>query len=121
MSKGMFSYYKLFEAAFLQDNNVQFLKGKDVRVKIKLEQLPCDQFLQAFETYRALLHAKQVGEKGPKIQNPVKISHKAVVLFFYSTLYPAPARLDDKDLFIYARRTVLHRGKHYLVRVGKKP
>ena len=48
----------------------------------KLEQLTCEQFLQAFEIYRALLRAKQLGEKRVKIQNPVKIAHKAVVLIF---------------------------------------
>ena len=47
---------------------------------VKLEQLPCEQFLQAFEIYRALLHAKQRA----KIQNPVKIAHKAVVLILLS-------------------------------------
>ena len=50
------------------------------RVKVELEQLPWEQFLQAFEIYRALLHAKQRA----KIQNPVKIAHKAVVLIFLS-------------------------------------
>ena len=52
------------------------------RGKEKLEQLPCEHFLQAFEIYRALLRAKQVGEKRGKIQKPVKIAHKAVVLIF---------------------------------------
>ena len=33
----------------------------------KLEQLSCEQFLQAFEIYRGLLRAKQVGEKREKI------------------------------------------------------
>ena len=56
------------------------------RGKEKLEQLPCEQFLQAFEIYRALLRAKQVGEKRAKIQNPVKIAHKAVFLFLSSTV-----------------------------------
>ena len=54
------------------------------RVKKKLEQLPCEHFLQAFGIYRALLRAKQVGEKCAKIQNPVKIAHKVVVLIFLS-------------------------------------
>ena len=48
------------------------------RVKEKLEQLPCEQFLQAFEISRSFLRAKQVGE------NPVKIAHKAAVLFLLS-------------------------------------
>ena len=52
-------------------------------MKVKLEQLPCEQFLQAFETNRALLRAKQVGEKCVKIQYPVKIAHKAIVLIFF--------------------------------------
>ena len=54
------------------------------RVKIKLEQLPWEQFLQAFEIYRALLCAKQEGEKRAKIQNPVKIALKADALIFLS-------------------------------------
>ena len=54
------------------------------RVKTKLEQMPCEQFLQAFEFYRALLRVKQVGEKRDKIKKPVKIAHKAVVLIFFS-------------------------------------
>ena len=37
------------------------------RGKVILEQLPCEQFLQAFEIYRALLPAKQVREKRAKI------------------------------------------------------
>ena len=56
----------------------------DARGKVILEQLPCEQFLQAFEIYRALLRAKQVGEKRAKIQNPEKIAHKAVVLILLS-------------------------------------
>ena len=50
-------------------------------MKVKLEQLPCEQFLQA---YRALLCAKQVGERRGKIQNRVKIAYMAVVLIFLS-------------------------------------
>ena len=61
-----------------------FKDSRFVRVKVKLEQLPCEQFLQAFKIYCALLCAKQVGEKRAKIQNPVKIAHKAVVLIFLS-------------------------------------
>ena len=53
-------------------------------MNVKLEQLPFEQFLQAFEIYRALLRVKQVGEKRAKILNPVKIAHKAVVLIFLS-------------------------------------
>ena len=53
------------------------LKSVGIRGKEKIEQLPCEQCLQAFEIYRALLRAKQVGEKRGKIQNPVKIAHKA--------------------------------------------
>ena len=50
---------------------------------MKLERLPCEQFLQAFEIYRALFCAEQVGEKRVKIQNPVKIAHKAVFLILF--------------------------------------
>ena len=55
-----------------------------IREKEKLEQLPCEQFLQVFEISRSFLRAKQVGEKRGKIQNPVKIDHKVAVLFFLS-------------------------------------
>ena len=58
--------------------------GQGSRGKEQLEQLPCEQFLQAFEIYRALLRAKQVGEKRAKIQNLEKIAHKAVVLILLS-------------------------------------
>ena len=54
------------------------------RVKVQLEKLPCEQFLQAFKIYHALLRAKQRAEKRAKIQNPVKIAHKAVALIFLS-------------------------------------
>ena len=39
--------------------------------------------MQAFEIFRSFLRAKQMGEKRGKIQNPVKINHKAAVLFFF--------------------------------------
>ena len=48
-------------------------------MKEKLEQLPCEQFLQVFEIFRSFLRAKQVGEKRGKIQNPVKIAHKTAL------------------------------------------
>ena len=48
--------------------------------KEKLEELPCEQFLQGFEISRFFVRAKQVGQKRAKIQNPVKSAHKAVVL-----------------------------------------
>ena len=35
-------------------------------MKEKLEQLPCEQFLQAFEISRSFLRAKKVGEKRGK-------------------------------------------------------
>ena len=53
-----------------------------IRVKEKLEQLPCEQLLQVFKISRSFLCAKQVEEKRGKIQSPVKIAHKAAVLFF---------------------------------------
>ena len=55
-----------------------------VRGKEKLEELPCEQFLQGFEISRSFVRAKQVGQKRAKIQNPVKIAHKAFVLIFIS-------------------------------------
>ena len=62
----------------------KFLRKICSRVKEKLDQLPCDQFLQVLEISRSFLRAKQVGEKRGRIQNPVKIAHKAAVLFFLS-------------------------------------
>ena len=49
------------------------------KLKEKLEQWPCEQFLQC-----AFLRAKQVGEKRGKSQDPVIFAHKAVVLIFLS-------------------------------------
>ena len=43
-------------------------------MKLKLEQLPCDQFLQCFEIFRAFLPAVSHGEKRGKLQNAVKIA-----------------------------------------------
>ena len=57
-----------------------------LRVKIESEQLPCEQFLQAFEIYRALLCAKQVGEKCAKIQNPVKSLTRRFFLFYFHSI-----------------------------------
>ena len=53
---------------------------------MELEQVPCEQFLQRFEIYRAFLRAKQVGEKRGKFQNDGEIVHKVVVLILI-TLY----------------------------------
>ena len=61
--------------------------GQGSRGKEQLEQLPCEQFLQAFEIYCALLRAKQVREKHGKIQNPVKIAHKAAAMTFLVNAY----------------------------------
>ena len=71
---------------FRQSRNLLrgFLTTASTRGKEKLEQLPCEQFLQAFKIYRALLRSKKMGEKYGKIQNPVKIAHQAVVLIFLS-------------------------------------
>ena len=44
--------------------------------------MPCEQFLQAFEIYRALLRAKQVEEKRGKLQNAGKIVHMQLILNF---------------------------------------
>ena len=48
------------------------------RAKEKIEHLPCERFLQGFGFSRAFLPPVSHGEK------PVKIAHKAVVLFFLS-------------------------------------
>ena len=56
-----------------------FIRGKE-----KLEELPCEQFLQGFEIFCSFVRAKQVGQKRAKIQNSLKSAHKAVVLIFIS-------------------------------------
>ena len=50
------------------------------RVKVRLEQLPCERFLQEFEFSRAFLSPVSHGVKRGKFQKPVKLAHKAVVL-----------------------------------------
>ena len=40
-----------------------------LELKKKLEQLPCERILQAFEFYLILLQAKQVEEKRGKFKN----------------------------------------------------
>ena len=51
------------------------IKGKE-----KLEQLPCERFLQDFEFSRAFLPTVSHGVKRGKFQKAVKIAHKAVAL-----------------------------------------
>ena len=50
-------------------------KGKE-----KIEELPCERFLQDFEFSRAFLPPVSHGVKRGKFQKPVKIAPKAVVL-----------------------------------------
>ena len=50
-------------------------KGKE-----KIEELPCERFLQDFEFSRAFLPPVSHGVKRGKFQKPVKIALKAVVL-----------------------------------------
>ena len=57
----------------------KFTRGKE-----KIEQLPCERFLQGFEFSRAFLPPVSHGVKRGKFQKHVKISHKAVVLIFLS-------------------------------------
>ena len=54
------------------------------RGKEKLEQLPCERFLQEFEFSRAFLSPVSHGVKRGKFQKPVKNAHKAVVIVFLS-------------------------------------
>ena len=49
-------------------------KQKDSLCVEKLNQLPCELFLQGFQTSLAFLRAKQVGENRVKFQNPGKIA-----------------------------------------------
>ena len=55
---------------------------KVTRGKEKLEQLPCERFLQGFEFSRAFLSPVSHGVKRGKFQKPVKNAHKVVVLIF---------------------------------------
>ena len=55
------------------------------RGKLKLEELPCEPFLERFIfIFRAFHRGKQVGEKRGRFQNVVDIAHKAVVLILIS-------------------------------------
>ena len=54
------------------------------RGKVKLEQLPCERFLQGFEFTRAFPPPVSHGVKDGKFQKPVKIAHKAADLIFHS-------------------------------------
>ena len=56
----------------------------EISMTKKLEQLLCEQYLQAFEISRSFLRAKQLGEMRGKIQKPLKIARKAAVLFLFS-------------------------------------
>ena len=55
-----------------------------IRGKEKLEQLPCERFLQGFEFFRGFLPPVLHGVKRDKFQKAVKIAHKEVVLIFLS-------------------------------------
>ena len=58
--------------------------NKTSRGKEKLEQLPCERFLQDFDFSRAFFSPVSYGEKCGKFQNPVKNAHKVVVLILIS-------------------------------------
>ena len=74
--------YRLLRAATLtfSEKSAKWAPFGKIRVKVKLEQLPCEQFLQAFEIYRALLRAKQVGEKSCKIRSQGSCSNFSFTL-----------------------------------------
>ena len=55
----------------------------DIRGKTKLEQMPCERFLQVFEFSHAFLLPVSHGIKCGKIQKPVKIAHKAILLILF--------------------------------------
>ena len=52
-----------------------------------------ERFLHGFEISRAFLRSKNVEENRWKIQNPVKIPHKAVILIFF----PSKSRQERKS------------------------
>ena len=56
-------------------------KGKE-----KIEELPCERFLQVFELSRAFLPPISHGKKCGKLQNPVKNANKADIRVFISLL-----------------------------------
>ena len=56
-------------------------KGKE-----KIEQLPCERFLQGIGFSHAFLPPFSHEEKSGRFQKPVKIAHKAVVLIFLSKI-----------------------------------
>ena len=76
------------KGSFLPDSIISYQTWMFARGKEKIEQLPCEQFLQAFEIYRALLRAKKVREKRGKIQNPVKLLTRQLLFFsFHSSIW----------------------------------
>ena len=52
------------------------------RGQLKLEQLPCEQFLKRFEIFRAFIPPVLRWEKRGKFQNVIEITHKVVVFTF---------------------------------------
>ena len=52
--------------------------------QIKIEKMPCEQFLRQIEIFRTFLRAKQVRGKRGRFQFVVEIAHKAVVVIIFS-------------------------------------
>ena len=78
-----------FECFFVLPNVRQSLNSifechlRLVRGKEKLEQLPCDRFLQGFEISRGFLPQVSYGEKGGKFQIPIKLLTRQFFSFFF--------------------------------------
>ena len=54
------------------------------REKEKIDQLPCERFLQGLKFSHAFLPSVSHGKNGGKFRKPVRIDHKADVLIFIS-------------------------------------
>ena len=70
-------------------------------MKTKLEQLPCELFLQDFKFSRVFLPPVSHGIKSAKFQKPVKIAHKAVILILFSLKVPVDFSLVSKIILIF--------------------
>ena len=70
---------------FLRVSVCHSVFARTIRGKQKLEQLPCERFLQGFEFSRAFLQPVSDGKKSGKLQNIIRIlsQHYIDVVKYY--------------------------------------
>ena len=73
-----------FNPNLFSDISRKFIKKERKTKKVKIEELPCEQFFLGFEIVLASFLGRQMQEKRGKIQNHVKIVQKTVFLIFLS-------------------------------------